>query len=48
MWISIITLLPIGLFLSYKAATDSAIFDMEIYKRFVNRIVAKFKHKATR
>jgi lipopolysaccharide export system permease protein len=48
MWISIITLLPIGLFLSYKAATDSAIFDMEIYKRFVNRILAKFKHKATR
>jgi lipopolysaccharide export system permease protein len=48
MWISIITLLPIGLFLSYKAATDSAIFDMEIYKRFINRIVAKFKHKATR
>ncbi|WP_121812862.1 LptF/LptG family permease [Mucilaginibacter kameinonensis] len=47
MWISIITLLPIGLFLSYKAATDSAIFDMEIYKRFVNRIAAKFKHKAT-
>lgn len=47
MWISIITLLPIGIFLSYKAATDSAIFDMEIYKRFVNRIAAKFKRKAT-
>ena len=48
MWISIITLLPIGLFLSYKAATDSALFDMEIYKRFVNRVAAKFKPKATR
>ncbi|UOE48994.1 LptF/LptG family permease [Mucilaginibacter sp. SMC90] len=48
MWISIITLLPIGLFLSYKAATDSAIFDMEVYKRFMNRLLAKFKHKATR
>ncbi|SEO54108.1 lipopolysaccharide export system permease protein [Mucilaginibacter gossypiicola] len=48
MWISIITLLPIGLFLSYKAATDSALFDMEIYKRFINRVTAKFKAKATR
>jgi len=36
------------LFLSYKAATDSALFDMEIYKRFVNRVAAKFKPKATR
>lgn len=48
MWISIITLLPIGLFLTYKAATDSALFDMEIYKRFINRVTTKFKPKATR
>ncbi|AYL97808.1 LptF/LptG family permease [Mucilaginibacter celer] len=48
MWISIITLLPIGLFLSYKAATDSALFDMEVYKRFINRMIQKFKPKATR
>ncbi|WP_374951486.1 LptF/LptG family permease [Mucilaginibacter sp.] len=37
-WISIAVLLPIGIFLSYKAATDSALFDMELYKRFFKRI----------
>ncbi len=33
-WISIILITPIGIFLSYKAANDSVIFDMELYKRF--------------
>ncbi|HEY0244352.1 MAG TPA: LptF/LptG family permease, partial [Mucilaginibacter sp.] len=42
MWIAIIVLTPIGLFLSYKAATDSAIFDIELYKRFFTRLF-KFK-----
>ena len=41
-WIAIVVITPIGLFLSYKAATDSQIFDMEAYKRFFNRI---FKRK---
>ncbi|GGH13131.1 hypothetical protein GCM10007352_20360 [Mucilaginibacter phyllosphaerae] len=36
-WISIAVLFPIGLFLSYKAATDSTLFDMEMYKRFFKR-----------
>ncbi len=36
-WISIVILFPIGLFLSYKAATDSALFDMDLYKRFFKR-----------
>ncbi|MDB5109914.1 MAG: putative permease YjgP/YjgQ family protein, partial [Mucilaginibacter sp.] len=35
-------LTPIGLFLSYKAATDSVIFDIEVYKRFFIRLF-KFK-----
>jgi lipopolysaccharide export system permease protein len=38
MWIAIIILTPIGMFLSYKAATDSAIFDVELYKRFFNKL----------
>ncbi|WP_158991207.1 LptF/LptG family permease [Mucilaginibacter sp. L196] len=38
MWISIIILTPIGLFLSYKAITDSAIFDADSYKKFFKRI----------
>ena len=42
MWISIFILTPIGLFLSYKATTDSALFDMDLYKRFFNKI---FKSK---
>ncbi|MBD1392786.1 LptF/LptG family permease [Mucilaginibacter glaciei] len=37
-WIGIVVLFPIGLFLSYKAATDSALFDMELYKRFFKRL----------
>lgn len=36
-WISIVVLFPIGLFLSYKAATDSALFDADMYKRFFKR-----------
>jgi lipopolysaccharide export system permease protein len=43
-WIAIVIITPIGIFLSYKAATDSAIFDVDIYKRFFNRI---FKKKGT-
>lgn len=33
-WIAIGVLLPIGVFLSYKSANDSVLFDMELYKRF--------------
>jgi lipopolysaccharide export system permease protein len=43
-WIAIIVITPIGLFLTYKAATDSVIFDMEAYKRTFNRL---FKRKTT-
>lgn len=44
MWISIFILVPVGIFLSYKATTDSTLFDIEIYKRFINRV---FRKKAT-
>jgi lipopolysaccharide export system permease protein len=37
-WVAIIVITPIGIFLSYKAATDSAIFDMELYKRFFTKL----------
>jgi lipopolysaccharide export system permease protein len=36
-WISIGVLFPIGVFLTYKAATDSALFDIDLYKRFFKR-----------
>jgi lipopolysaccharide export system permease protein len=44
MWIAILVLTPIGIFLSYKAANDSALFDMEAYKRFFNKL---FRRKDT-
>ena len=40
-WISIIVLTPSGIFLSYKAANDSALFDMEAYKRFFNKLLRR-------
>jgi lipopolysaccharide export system permease protein len=40
-WISIIVLTPIGIFLSYKAANDSVLFDMEAYKRFFNKLLRR-------
>lgn len=40
-WIAIIVITPIGIFLSYKAATDSVIFDMDLYKRFFNKLFKK-------
>ena len=40
-WIAIVVITPIGIFLSYKAATDSAIFDVDIYKRFFNKLLKK-------
>jgi lipopolysaccharide export system permease protein len=43
MWISIIILTPIGIFLSYKAANDSVIFDADIYKKFFGKLLAKAK-----
>jgi len=41
MWMSSLILSPIGLFLTYKAANDSALFDIEVYKRMVKRIIRK-------
>jgi lipopolysaccharide export system permease protein len=41
MWISIVILTPIGIFLSYKAANDSALFDMEAYKRFLTKLIKR-------
>ncbi len=40
-WVAIVIITPIGLFLTYKAATDSAIFDTDSYKRFFKRIFKK-------
>ncbi|MBA2582814.1 MAG: LptF/LptG family permease [Bacteroidetes bacterium] len=43
MWLASFILLPIGLFLTYKAARDSVIFDLDFYSAFMK----KFKKKET-
>lgn len=43
MWMSSIVLFPVGLFITYKAATDSKIFDREAYSRFLKRLRLKKK-----
>ena len=40
-WIAIFILFPIGIFLTYKAANDSVLFDMEAYKRFFNKLARR-------
>ncbi|MDO3641227.1 LptF/LptG family permease [Mucilaginibacter sp. L3T2-6] len=45
-WIAIAVITPVGLFLSYKAATDSVLFDMELYKRFFNKLFKRRKAAA--
>ena len=43
MWTSIIVLAPLGIFLTYKAATDSALFDLDFYKIQIKNFVLKTK-----
>jgi lipopolysaccharide export system permease protein len=38
MWLSSMVLLPIGIFLTYKAATDSALFNPEVWMKWLSRI----------
>jgi lipopolysaccharide export system permease protein len=38
MWLSSAVLLPVGVFLIYKATHDSALFDGEVYRSFFKRI----------
>ena len=45
-WVAIAIITPIGIFLSYKAATDSVIFDIELYKRFFTRLFKKKQSEA--
>ena len=39
MWLSSSILLPIGAFLTYKATTDSAIFDSGFYKSKLGKLL---------
>lgn len=41
MWMSTFILLPLGAFLTYKAANDSALFDIDVYKKYFRKIFRK-------
>lgn len=43
MWSSSLILVPLGLFLTYKAANDSSLFDRDVYKRFFTKYFKKSK-----
>ena len=43
MWIAIVVLAPLGMFLTYKATVDSALFDIEAYKRFFQKLFSRKK-----
>lgn len=45
MWLSSAILLPLGVFLTYKATTDSPLFDTESWERFIGRIFKRRKVK---
>jgi len=43
MWLSSAVLLPIGVFLTYKAATDSGLFNPEVWVKVYERLINKLK-----
>lgn len=45
MWISTLVLLPIGLYLTYQAATDSPLFDRDAYARNWDKLKQRFLTK---
>ncbi len=45
MWMSTMIFLPIGIFLAYKATTDSGIMDADSYRHFIKNIIKKIKKK---
>lgn len=44
-WLSTFCLLPIGIFFTYKAATDSPIFKSDAYLIFIDKIKSRFTKK---
>lgn len=45
MWMAVIILTPIGVFLTYKATVDSALFDVDYYKQLALGLFKKKKKK---
>jgi lipopolysaccharide export system permease protein len=47
MWMATYVLLPVGIFLTYKAMNDSQLFNKEFYNRFIKKIKARFRKMKT-
>jgi lipopolysaccharide export system permease protein len=45
MWVATTVLLPVGLFLTYKASTDSSLLDMEFYNKSVDKLLSILRLK---
>jgi lipopolysaccharide export system permease protein len=45
MWLPVFFMLPLGMFLIYKANNDSKLFSMEAYQNSINRVKKLFKMK---
>lgn len=43
MWVSSLVMLPIGLFLTLQATTDSSLFDIATWRRFFSRVFSRKK-----
>jgi lipopolysaccharide export system permease protein len=43
MWLPVIVLLPVGIFLTYKATRDSQLFNKDAYYLFVKRVTGLFR-----
>ncbi|GAB4330866.1 MAG: hypothetical protein Kow00127_22950 [Bacteroidales bacterium] len=42
MWIAPVVLLPLGIFLTFKATTDSSLMDADAWKKFISKLFSKF------
>ena len=42
-WLSSLVLLPIGLFFTFKATTDAALFDGDSWKKFFQKLFKRHK-----
>lgn len=45
MWTAVIVLAPLGVFLTYKAATDSALFDVDQYRLAIKKLWDRLKKR---
>lgn len=45
MWLASAVFLPVGIFLTFKATTDSPLMDTDYWKKMVTRIICRFKQR---